>query len=87
VSPCFAIANGIVTVGGPIILIDTAKGVVAFEWHSYFGPMPVRRTRGMVGDERRLADNHPFWAKVTRWAEAGKQTRPGPRSYLWAVMP
>lgn len=80
-SPCIRFAGGIVTVGGPVIRMDTARGVVAFEWHSFLGPMPVSMARGRRGDERRLAANHPFWAKVTRWCEHGRVVRDG-----WAVI-
>ena len=78
---CTKIGNALVNLGGPLLLIDTAKGVVAFEWNSYCGPMPVSRAKGRVGSERYLPANHPFWAKVTRWIENGKVVRDG-----WAVM-
>ena len=78
---CIHFGGALLNVGGPTLKIDTAKGVVAFEWHSYCGPMPVSLAKGRVGSERVLPDNHPFWAKVTRWIENGKLTRNG-----WAVM-
>jgi len=81
-SECFEFPNGMLCVGGEIIRIDTAKGVVGFEWHSYCGPLPVSLARGRVGDERKLPPNHPFWDKVTRWCEQGRIVRDG-----WAVMP
>lgn len=83
---CLPFGNGVVTFGGHIIRIATSKGVVGFEWHSYFGPMPVKLAKGIVGDERRLPDKHPFWEAVTRWAQSGMHTEQG-KGGLWAVVP
>lgn len=80
-SPCIKFAGGIVTVGGEPIRIDTAKGVVAFEWHDYFGPTPITMARGREGNERVLPASHPFWAKVQRWVDGGRIVRDG-----WAVI-
>lgn len=82
-TPCIHMPtlNAIVTVGGPIIRMETNHGVVGFEWHDYFGPMPVKLTRGCVGDERKLRDKHDFWNKVTEWAKNGRVVRNG-----WAVV-
>lgn len=68
-------------VGGPIIRIATNHGVVGFEWHDYFGPMPVSLKRGRVGDERPLPEKHDFWNKVTLWAQNGMKVKDG-----WAVL-
>lgn len=74
-SPCIPIHNGIVTVGGPIIRIATNHGIVAFEWHSFCGPMPVSLCKGRVGDERVLPGKHDFWRKVSIWAQNGRKTQ------------
>ena len=78
---CAKIGNMHICYGGPILVIDTAKGPVAFENHSYFGPMPVSRKKGDYGSERVLPENHPFWAKVTRWLDSERLVVNG-----WAVM-
>ncbi len=71
-SPCIPIKDGFLTVGGPTLRLSTSKGVVAFEWHDYCGPMPVKMQRGHRGDERVLPESHPFWAAVTRWCDGGR---------------
>lgn len=80
-SPCVQIPRGFLTLGGPVLRLDTSKGLVYFEWHSYCGPMPVTMRRGYAGNERVLPHNHPFWAKVTRWVEQGRVVRDG-----WCVV-
>lgn len=87
-SPCIkfagpgGIVRGIVTVGGPTIRIETNQGVVGFEWHNYFGPMPVSLKRGHVGMERVIPVRHDFWRCIERWQRGGMVVRNG-----WAVLP
>lgn len=80
-SPCIHYAGALLNSGGDVIRMDTAKGVVAFEWHDYCGPMPITLARGREGSERRLPPKHPFWAKVSRWCDEGRPVVNG-----WAVV-
>ena len=73
--------RGSLMVAGPTLLIDTSKGVVAFEWHSYCGPMPVHR---QTGEGRNLPARHPFWNAVQRWLDAGATIVEGRSGTLWA---
>lgn len=62
------IPGGIVTVGGPILLMPVGIGrLVRFEMHSYCGPCPVTKT----GSEMRSVPNG-FWDAVDRWCAGGK---------------
>jgi hypothetical protein len=76
--------RGTMMLAGPPILIDTSRGVVAFEWHSYCGPMPVDRRNG---NSRSLPPSHPFWNAVQRWLEAGASLTEGRGRQLWASKP
>ena len=78
---CIPIAGGVVMVGGRQLLIATSRGVVAFEWHSYCGPMPVDRQTGRGRD---LPAKHPFWNSVTCWLKDGAPLTEGARGTLWA---
>jgi len=66
---CVRIKDGILTVGGKTLRIETNEGVVMFEDHPYCGPMPVDRN----GNGRNLAPDHSFWRRVTLWYEKGKK--------------
>ena len=88
-SPCEAVKIGdtvaFITYGGEPIRIATNAGTVAFEWHDYFGPMPVSMQRGREGEERVLNGKHDFWQKVTLWCRQGRRTeRVGKK--LWATV-
>lgn len=71
---CIHMAGAVLTVGGPIMLMPTPKGLVAFEWHSYCGPMAVSRRH--PHDERKLPGNHPFWDLVSAWKRQGMRLGP-----------
>ena len=76
--------RGTVMLPGPQLLLGTSKGIVAFEWHSYCGPMPVDRSNGTG---RNIGPRHPFWNAVQRWLDSGAEITEGKGGTLWATIP
>ena len=76
--------RGTLIIGGRTIVIETSRGYVAFEWHSYCGPLPVNRK---TGDGRYLDARHPFWSAIGRWLESGAEMTEGQKGVLYATIP
>lgn len=76
---CVPLRDGVLTVGGTVFTIQTSAGSVAFEWHTYLGPLPVHKRTGAGRD---LPPRHPFWRAVTEWAQNGMVVQRGPAAVL-----
>lgn len=67
-SATIRIPNGIVTIGGPILIMPVGRGrLVRFEMHHYCGPCPVTKN----GSEMKSVPQG-FWDAVDRWCAGGK---------------
>jgi hypothetical protein len=76
--PCVHGNGWVLTLGGNEYIIKRGNVSILFEWHPWFGPVPMNRR---TGSDRQLGSRHWFWHAVTCWDKQGRKVENGEAIY------